>query len=1139
MILICICKTKPSRTSFQVTQTTRENKTNENIIMANSSAITPITSISMAEESKPFGDEEMSADTPPPMPSRGKIEHAASLGNKDTKLINRSKCVVYLVLFLSAAIVSVSTFFFMEEEDARWYTDEFEERSEEVLKGVEASLLHSVESSGNMGGSWTLQTTNQEENHATHGANVTYTNFAVLGSALANSGIAQMMAVSPIVTAANQTQWEAYAVENQRWILSDLLLLTNAFGYNIGSLNPGEIPEHIYGYDGGEDTTAATAEIHLPIWQMYPTPQNASRSPIMFDLLSIDWFANLWNETIYTRSPVISTIQDLDFLVDYADYEREQQVSSPKFVLVEPIAGGYDEVTGGIVAAATTVVSWADYFSVVLEDQPSGIIVGIHHNCTKSNGLTYSFKKTKDSVVYLGENINLASFNVALTKSYNLFGEDAPGPSFLKDDSCGFILTVHATNEFIEQWQRDDSYFSALSVVGIFGFTALVFFTYDYYVQRRNRTVTNTAARSTAIVSSLFPKNVAAQMMEEAKQPSTANRGNRTSAMSDAVQQLVGTSSSTPQPNASALKASKKAAPIADLFEQTTIMFADIAGFTKWSSTHEPSHVFTLLETIFNAFDKIADKRRVFKVETVGDCYVAVCGLPDPCPDHAVVMARFAWECMRAMRKLKNKLEKKLGPDTRELDMRFGLHSGPVTGGVIRGERPRFQLFGDSMNKTSRIESSGQKGKVHISEEMANILKASGKEHWISKREDVVNLKGLGEVPTYWLGLQNERHSATGSVTSHTSTDSSEPSSDDELALIKNQINDWKNPSELTSWHSQFLAKLLVRVVQARQAKGSQIDANDEGLQIAEKSAVFGHANPSETIQFETTTSGDLDSEAASKLDKATMDQLKDFVQQISDAYNPHPFHNVQHASHVVTSLKKLLEWTQDSPLDPLTEFALVLSAFVHDVDHPGVSNEQLIAENDALAKIYKSSPAERNSLDVFWNIFCQESFLELRRTVYQTTDELEHFRQVMVQSILATDIVDKSLQQDRIQRWENSLKEGANAASDQRTTCMVEQLIQVCDIAHTMQHWGLYQKWNRKLYDEMSVAFENGRGRKNPREFWYKGEQAFYNDIVIPVATLLSQQKAFHKAGRGMLQNAEENLQEWRDSGKEVLSSL
>ena len=138
--------------------------------------------------------------------------------------------------------------------------------------------------------------------------------------------------------------------------------------------------------------------------------------------------------------------------------------------------------------------------------------------------------------------------------------------------------------------------------------------------------------------------------------------------------------------------------PIADLFPHTTVMFADIAGFTAWSSVREPSQVFTLLETVYRAFDAVAKRRRVFKVETVGDCYVAVTGLPEPRKDHAIVMARFSRECLDKFNELAKKLEITLGPDTGDLAMRVGLHSGPVTAGVLRGDKSRFQLFGDTVN---------------------------------------------------------------------------------------------------------------------------------------------------------------------------------------------------------------------------------------------------------------------------------------------------------------------------------------------------------------------------------------------------------------------------------------------------------
>lgn len=135
-------------------------------------------------------------------------------------------------------------------------------------------------------------------------------------------------------------------------------------------------------------------------------------------------------------------------------------------------------------------------------------------------------------------------------------------------------------------------------------------------------------------------------------------------------------------------------------------------------------------------------------IQTVGDCYVSVCGLPDENKDHALIMCSFARDCLTEMGRLTKQLEWDLGPDTSTLNMRFGLHSGPVTAGVLRGRRARFQLFGDTVNKASRIETSGMPGRIHLSKETADLLIARGKGHWVQKREDAVSLKGLGNVNT-------------------------------------------------------------------------------------------------------------------------------------------------------------------------------------------------------------------------------------------------------------------------------------------------------------------------------------------------------------------------------------------------------
>jgi class 3 adenylate cyclase len=181
--------------------------------------------------------------------------------------------------------------------------------------------------------------------------------------------------------------------------------------------------------------------------------------------------------------------------------------------------------------------------------------------------------------------------------------------------------------------------------------------------------------------------------------------------------------------------------PIADLFPEATVVFADIAGFTIWSSTRDPSHVFILLETIYSHFDKIAQHRAVFKVETIGDSYVGACGLPEP--NNNIPMARFADDCRKEMNKQTEALENRLGPGTNDLRLRFGLNSGPVTAGVIRGEKSRFQLFGDTVNTASRMESNGIKVKIHVSEATAQLIIAAGKSHWITAREDQIEAKGM------------------------------------------------------------------------------------------------------------------------------------------------------------------------------------------------------------------------------------------------------------------------------------------------------------------------------------------------------------------------------------------------------------
>ena len=140
---------------------------------------------------------------------------------------------------------------------------------------------------------------------------------------------------------------------------------------------------------------------------------------------------------------------------------------------------------------------------------------------------------------------------------------------------------------------------------------------------------------------------------------------------------------------------------------------------------------------------------------------VAVTGLPYPQADHATRMCGFAKTCLSLFATTISQLGDSLGPGTTDLALRVGIHSGPVTGGVLRGLRGRFQLFGDAMNTASRMETNSKKNQIHVSQETADLLMKAGKESWLQKREDKIIAKGKGQMETYWLRI-GSRTSATG-----------------------------------------------------------------------------------------------------------------------------------------------------------------------------------------------------------------------------------------------------------------------------------------------------------------------------------------------------------------------------------------
>ena len=191
-------------------------------------------------------------------------------------------------------------------------------------------------------------------------------------------------------------------------------------------------------------------------------------------------------------------------------------------------------------------------------------------------------------------------------------------------------------------------------------------------------------------------------------------------------------------------------------------------------------------------------------------------------------MARFARDCLHKTNQLTKKLEVELGPDTSDLCMRIGVHSGPVTAGVLRGEKSRFQLFGDTMNTTARVETTGAPNKIHLSSDTANLLIEAGKESWITAREEKVQAKGKGELETYWLNA----HGSSGGTSDRSGTDPSNggtSSGDDQMlgavpenSAIKPEktaITPFDDRQErLIGWNVDIILRLLKELTARRAA---------------------------------------------------------------------------------------------------------------------------------------------------------------------------------------------------------------------------------------------------------------------------------------------------------------------------------
>ncbi|XP_013410654.1 soluble guanylate cyclase 88E [Lingula anatina] len=198
-----------------------------------------------------------------------------------------------------------------------------------------------------------------------------------------------------------------------------------------------------------------------------------------------------------------------------------------------------------------------------------------------------------------------------------------------------------------------------------------------------------------------------------------------------------------PKTVADRLRKGEPAVNTCQSFESVTVLFSDVVGFTTICSQISPMQVVGMLNVIYTIFDQLSEKNQVYKVETIGDAYMVVAGAPIKTKYHAHHICNMAFDMLDATLNLEN-------PSSEgNMAIRIGVHSGAVVAGVVGMKMPRYCLFGDTVNTASRMETTGEAMKVHVSETTKQLIDSG--EGYVLHERKTLQVKGKGLMKTYWL----------------------------------------------------------------------------------------------------------------------------------------------------------------------------------------------------------------------------------------------------------------------------------------------------------------------------------------------------------------------------------------------------
>lgn len=447
----------------------------------------------------------------------------------------------------------------------------------------------------------------------------TFPNYEEVVSNYRRMSHSRLIATIPMVEDTQKEEWEVYAEAEQGWIKQSY----QAMGLDI---EPLPIHPTIYNLVDGVATEALQGPF-LPLWQTSPPPKNTG--VVNYNMESNAEFSKAIDVALQNHEAILTQVTDINVILD----DGPDEYSS---LLVQPIHQDASDHESKVVGAIVASLSWDVFFTDLVREGNQGMVSVLTNTC----GDSLTWKLQGGLASFLGEGdlhdpeYNEYEYVTKLTPFSQLNAETTPG-------YCEYTINIYPTSQIEDNFISNAPAIYTSIMVIIFLLFGVSFLYYDHTVQKRQREASASAAKSDALVDSLFPAEIRDRLFKgdemngdnNNKKGGKADNNNKDLNKDDLLSSLPeaqkfrlknfldeedAEDNKAKAAGSNGQSTIRESKPIADLFPNTTVMFADISGFTAWSSVREPSQVFTLLETVYKSFDKTAKRRKVFKVETVG-----------------------------------------------------------------------------------------------------------------------------------------------------------------------------------------------------------------------------------------------------------------------------------------------------------------------------------------------------------------------------------------------------------------------------------------------------------------------------------------------------------------------------------------